>query len=353
MVRAVLDGGRRRDWHVQAVFSDVASNRAWLSELREEGFDCRLATAGRRSLEGTLDELLTAGEPTILHTHFTAFDIAAARVAHRHEEVLAYWHLHSALRTGAWWRARNVVKLRLLSQGVEEILCVAPNILEQARKRLAPHDRLALVTNAIDLKRFPLVTPERRRRSREGLGLPVDARVVLHFGWDWDRKGGDIFLGAIATLLKDRNNEDLVAITVADPQPAELAAKSMGIAKNVRIVQPSNDVGAFYAAADIFAAPSRGEGHPFAVAEALASGLPVIASPIPGHEMIAAGAHGCRIAHLDPNSFSDALRDVMAVPETEANRTRLAARDWVVAEMDIDAWSERMLSRYEEALDRR
>jgi glycosyltransferase involved in cell wall biosynthesis len=324
-----------------------------LSELREEGFDCRVATRGRRGLDGTLEQLLVTGEPTILHTHFTAFDIVAARAARRHEEVLAYWHLHSALRTGAWWRARNAVKLRLLSRGVAEILCVAPNILEQARKRMAPHDRLALVTNAIDLERFPLVTTERRRGSREQLGLPVDARVVLHFGWDWDRKGGDIFLGAIAALLRDRDNEDLIAVTVADRQPAELAAEAMGISKNVRIMQPSNDVGSLYAAADIFAAPSRGEGHPFAVAEALASGLPVIASPIPGHEMIAAGTHACRIAPLDPNSFSDALRDVMAVPEAEADLTRLAAREWVVAEMDINAWSERMFSRYEEALRRR
>jgi glycosyltransferase involved in cell wall biosynthesis len=353
MVQAVLDGGRRRGWAVQAVFSEVARDRAWLSELREAGLDCRLAPTGRRSLDGPLKELLVTGEPTILHTHFTAFDIAAASAARRRPEIIAYWHLHSALRPGAWWRARNAVKFGLLSRGVEEILCVAPNIRDQARDRLAPSDRLAVVPNAIELTRFPLVTPERRQKSREALALPVDAKVVLHFGWDWDRKGGDIFLEAIASLLKDRSNRDLVAVTVADRQRAESAAESLGISENLHILEPSDDVGAFYAAADVFAAPSRGEGHPFAVAEALASGLPVVASPIPGHEMIAAGTQGCRIAPLEAPPFSNALRDVMAVPTIETDRIRLAARDWVVAEMDIDAWSERMLARYEEALGRR
>jgi glycosyltransferase involved in cell wall biosynthesis len=353
MVRAVLEGGRSRGWDVQAVFSEVAHDRTWLGELRNAGFDCRLAPTGRRELDGLLQEMLIAGEPTILHTHFTAFDIAAARATRHRPQTIAYWHLHSALRPGIWWRARNAVKFGLLSRGVEEILCVAPNIRDQARERLAPADRLVVVPNAIELTRFPLVTPQRRLKSREALALPPDAKVVLHFGWDWDRKGGDIFLEAIASLVKDQANGDLVAVTVAGHDRAGDAAKSLGIGEKLRILEPTDDVAALYAAADVFAAPSRGEGHPFAVAEALASGLPVVASPIPGHEMIAAGTEGCRIAPLEAHSFSGALREVMAVPEVEADRISLAARDWVVAEMDIGAWSERMLARYETALERR
>ncbi|MGC2374796.1 MAG: glycosyltransferase family 4 protein [Solirubrobacteraceae bacterium] len=353
MVRAVLEGGRRRGWSVEAVFSEVARDRVWLSELREEGFDCRLAPTGRRMLSQMLEEITAADELTILHTHFTAFDLPAARAARRHNQVISYWHLHSALRPGAWQQLRNAVKFGPLSKGVEEILCVAPNILNQACRRLAPRDRLVLVPNAIDLQRFPLVTPEHRRRARETLALPADAQVVLHFGWDWHRKGGDVFLGAIASLLPRANMGNLMAITVADHEPARALADSLRIPEHVRTLQPNDDVRAFYAAADVFVAPSRGEGHPFAVAEALASGLPVVASPIPGHEMIAEAVKGCRIAALNPSSFADAIAATLTLPTADRERLRTAARDWVVDEMDIAAWSERMLARYEHALARR
>ncbi|HXC46475.1 MAG TPA: glycosyltransferase family 4 protein [Solirubrobacteraceae bacterium] len=349
MLRAVLDGGRRRGWEVEAVFSDVARDRAWLGELRDEGISCRLAPKRRRALAQTVEEVASAGGAAILHTHFTAFDLPAARAARRDRQVIAYWHLHSALRTGTWWQLRNAVKLGLLSRGVEEILCVAPNILDQARARLAPGDRLALVENAIDLTRFPLVSEERRREARASLGLPADAQVVLHFGWDWLRKGGDIFLQAVSLLLAHGELDRLVAVTVADEQ-AVSAAERLGIAEHVRVVKPSDDVQALYAAADVFAAPSRGEGHPFAVAEALASGLPVVASPIPGHEMIAKAAAACRIVELDSRAFADGVLAALSLPERERERERLAARSWVVEEMDIVAWSERMLKRYDRAL---
>lgn len=355
MVRAVLDGGRRRGWEVQAVFTDVARERAWLQELREEGLACRTVPSGRAAVARTVDELAASDEETILHTHFTAFDLAAARAARRHRHVLAYWHLHSALRAGPWWWVRNAAKLRLLSRGVEEMLCVAPNILEQARARLAPAERLALVPNAIDLTRFPLASDEDRRTARRALDLPADATVILHFGWDWRRKGGDVFLEAIAALPQRAGSGagELIAVTVADEQPARGLAGSLGIAERVRILAPSDNVAQLYAAADVFAAPSRGEGHPFAVAEALACGVPVVASPIPGHEMIASETERCRIAALEPSAIADAIAGWIARPAAEHERERVAAREWVVRELDILAWSERMLARYERTLSAR
>ncbi|HWX87831.1 MAG TPA: glycosyltransferase family 4 protein [Solirubrobacteraceae bacterium] len=350
MVRAVLDGGRRRGWDVEAVFSEVAHDRIWLSELREEGFACRLAPSGRGAVAQTVAEMVKGDRPTILHTHFTAFDLSAARAARRHNQVIAYWHLHSALRSGAWWQLRNALKLGLLSRGIEQILCVAPNILDQARRRLGPQDRLVLVPNAIDLARFPLITAERRREARQTLSLPQDAQVVLHFGWDWHRKGGDVLMEAIASLIERDDMGKLVAITVAGEQEAKASVGSLGVGEHVRVVAPSDNVQMLYAAADVFVSPSRGEGHPFAVAEALACGLPVVASPIPGHEMIAEATEGCQLVELDSSSLAEAIAATLELSAGDREHQRLNARDWVVKELDIAAWSDRMLERYEGAL---
>jgi hypothetical protein len=69
--------------------------------------------------------------------------------------------------------------------------------------------------------------------------------------------------------------------------------------------------------------------------------------------MIARATDGCQIAALDASSFADAIVATLTVPAAERERQRLAAREWVVHEMDIVAWSERILSRYEAALARR
>ncbi|HWY17305.1 MAG TPA: glycosyltransferase family 4 protein [Solirubrobacteraceae bacterium] len=322
-----------------------------MSELRDEGFGGHLAPAGRHGIASTVQALASGAQPTILHTHFTAFDLAAAGVVRRSDHVIAYWHLHSALRPGAWWRLRNAVKFGLLSRGVAEILCVAPNILNQARSRLAPRERLTLVPNAIDLTRFSPATPQAKEAGRRALGLPSDAKVILHFGWDWERKGGDVLLEAIAMLRARDELDGLMVVTVAERDRVETVARSLGIAEQVRVLAPSDDAPRLYAAADLFAAPSRGEGHPFAVAEALACGLPVVASPIPGHEMIAELAgEACRIAALDPSSLAQALAGCLARSDDEHERAQVAAREWVMREMDIVAWSERMLARYEKAL---
>lgn len=353
MVRSVLDAGRQQGWNVEAIFSEVARDRAWLDELRHEGFACRLAPVGRRARAHLARQLVNGAGPLILHTHFASFDVPAVTAACRRNNVIVYWHKHGGLCSDAQSQLRNTIKLGLLGRAVEEILCVAPNVLNDARACRAPHDRLALVPNAIDLARFQVATAEDKRNARRELSLPPSAPVILHFGWDWARKGGDEFLQAIASLREREGIGDLVALTVADHDVVSTAAEPLGIVDHVRALPPTDDVQKLYAAADVFVAPSRSEGHPFAVVEALASGLPVVASPIPGHEMIAKSVQACQIADLDPAAFADTIAATLSRPTTNRESTRAADRARIVEEMDLGAWSGRMLARYEGALERR
>lgn len=351
MVRSILDAGKRRGWTVEAVFSEIAHDKVWLRQLREEGFTCKLAPTGRSGRADAVKQLVATDEPLILHTHFASFDLPASAAARRSRNVITYWHKHGALlREG---RMRNTVKLGFLSRGVEEILCVAPNVLSDAGRCLAPHTRLALVPNAIELERFPLTTPEDRLRARETLALPLDVPIALHFGWDWQLKGGDVFLEAVASLVRREDTRKLLAVAVADEQPVRRFAQSLNIADHVRALPPRDDVQTLYAAADVFVAPSRSEGHPFAVVEALASGLPVVASPVAGHEAIAASVRSCRISALSSSALADEIAATLAIPVPERERLRAVGRARIVDDMDIGAWSKRMLARYETALERR
>src|SRR5206468_11278223 len=102
-------------------------------------------------------------------------------------------------------------------------LAVAPQIARQLVRRGAPRGRVILFPNPLDLGRFPIVTAAERRAARAKLGIDEHAAVALHFGWDWRRKGGDLFLDAVARLVGERRTH-LLALTVGDRSAADRQA---------------------------------------------------------------------------------------------------------------------------------
>ena len=83
MLRGVMRAARDRGWSCEAVFGPVARDRVWLDELRDDGIPFRFArSSSRADVSGLVRSLLAeSDEPTVLHTHFTSFDIPAAMAA--------------------------------------------------------------------------------------------------------------------------------------------------------------------------------------------------------------------------------------------------------------------------------
>src|SRR5689334_10084323 len=150
MLRAVLGAGRAHGWEVEAVFSEVARGRPWLSELDSDGIPYRFASVDARD---PVSELMGGGR-TILHAHFSHFDLACARVGRRRHDAVVFWHVHSPLAPGLKACTRNAVRFRLLSRGVASILCVAPDLERAVLRRLGPRTRVEFFPNAIDTRRF-------------------------------------------------------------------------------------------------------------------------------------------------------------------------------------------------------
>ena len=167
--------------------------------------------------------LSESDEPTILHTHFTSFDIPAAMAADRHGAAKVFWHVHTPHHGSLPIRARNRLKYAVLGRRVERILCVSSELAEVVAKRGAPTDRVEFLHNAVDVDRFRLLESEEREIARLRLGLPTDQPLLVHFGWDWERKGGDLFMQAVRTL-RERGIE-AVGVTVGGGDQARAAAR--------------------------------------------------------------------------------------------------------------------------------
>jgi glycosyltransferase involved in cell wall biosynthesis len=239
-----------------------------------------------------------------------------------------------------------------MSRGVSQILCVAPDLARDVRRRLAPPGRVAFLPNAIDTDRFAPPDAGARQRARDALQLSAEAPVLAHFGWDWHRKGGDLYLRAVERLVA-AGRRLVVALAIGGGEPAAELARELGLDGTVRVLGSVARVQDVYAAADVFVSPSRAEGMPYSVAEALASGTAVVASDIPGQRFICEGIRGCGLTALDDAELADAIGAVLARDPETAAAEAAEARAWVVANMDLRGWADNLLERYDALLGER
>ena len=350
MVRALAAGARDRGWDVQVVFGADSAACGWIGDFERDGTPLRFVELGsRRTLRREVAGLLAESDlPTVLHTQFTAFDVPAALAARRRPGTGVVWQLQSPARTDPLGWARGVVKLGVLGRLADRIVCVAPDLAEAVRRRGAPRDRVVFVPNATDTSAFGLVSAADRAQARAQLDLPPHEPVLLHFGWDWQRKGGDLFLEAVRALL-DRGRR-VTALAVGGGEAATELAQRLGIADAVVVRGPEQRVQLLYAASDLFVSPSRAEGTPFSMLEALASGVPVAASSIPGQEVVGRGLSACRLVPLDALALADAVESLLDRGGESAAADAAAAAARVRSEYDLQTWVERMLALYESVL---
>jgi glycosyltransferase involved in cell wall biosynthesis len=121
----------------------------------------------------------------------------------------------------------------------------------------------------------------------------------------------------------------------------------------LRVHESRDDVRVFYAAADVFMAPSRAEGTPYSVLEAVSSGTGVVASEIPGHIAIGRNVPACRLTALDSAAMSGAAASLLDRPAQQVQSDARAGHDWMRQNRDLARWSEELIERYEIALSGR
>lgn len=341
----LLDAARERGWTAEIAFPPAAAERPWLEEFDAAGIPWRIAPEGsRRALGRWIGAMLDERPgPAVLHTHFTLFDVPAAMALHGRPNARLIWHMHTPLLASAAARLRNRLKLAAYARRVSAIACVAPDLREEWIRRGAPPEKIHLVPNAIDTDRFPLLSRDERARARRDLGLPADAPVLLHLGWDWRRKGGDLFLRAVSALRGERF-PSLVGVTVGGEGDAKRPRAPEGVIE----LPPTRDVRSLYAAADVFCSPSRAEGQPYAMMEALSCGTSVAASDIPGQMLVAEAVPGCQTFRSeDPGGLADAVRALLAREAAAVEADAAASHSAMAEHFGIEPWSRRLLDCYE------
>jgi len=176
--------------------------------------------------------------------------------------------------------------------------------------------RVVTIPNGVDLQRFrPPDAPERERLRGE-YGLGGDERVAVFVAHDLPRKGID---HAIAALVHAPGVLLLVVGGVASTiDAARASAERRGVAARVLFVGPRHDVERFFAMSDMLVFPSGYETYGLVVLEALASGLPVVATRV-----------GCA-----PDVVVDGENGYLVDQDAAQIGERLAS----IAETEVGAW---------------
>ena len=153
-------------------------------------------------------------------------------------------------------------------------------------------DDVLVVRYGVDTKIFyPAARVRRREKERASLGIRATDFCILLVGNDWRSKGLETLLSALGQC-PGLSFSVLVAGS-GDPSAYEKQIRDLHLEQQTRFVGSSPDVMRFYAAADVYVAPSLEDAYGLPILEAMACGLPVIASSRAGaSEIIRAGEDG-------------------------------------------------------------
>ncbi len=196
-------------------------------------------------------------------------------------------------------------------------------------------DRTSFLPTVVDPTRFFPVPAERREAARqatlERIGLPLDAPgpLILFIGRLERQKDPELMIQVLAEVLRSLPSSRLLVVGEGGlRRNAELLAENLGVAEAVHWMgfQPHDTLAELMHGADVLLLPSRFEGMPITVLEALASGLPVVASAV-GEvpALVSHGRNGWLVEERVPASYAQGIEWVMQQPREELERQARAA----------------------------
>jgi len=291
---------------------------------------------------------ILADKPDILHCHLIPSNIIAKPLGALLGVPVIINHDH----TNDPHRIDNKILLALdksTNRFAHHIIAVAA----ACRDFLTTHEsirpeKISLVPNAIDLRRFSPGEAS-RDEARARLGLPVASRIVAGVGRLNPQKNFALFLDIAAQLApRFPDLHFLLAGDGPEEQMLREKASALGIANRVTFSGYVADTRLVYLAADVLLMPSRYEGLPMTLLEAMAMGLPVVASKLDGiAEVIGDGSEGFLVPSDDAALFVERTAALLADAEL-SSRISKNARAKIEASFSV----ERMTSSVEDIYDR-
>jgi glycosyltransferase involved in cell wall biosynthesis len=279
-----------------------------------------------------LKRLLAAQRPRVIQTFLFHANLLGRWSAHRAGTKAIVSGIRVAERAARWHLRLD----RLTHRWVDRYVCVSQAVADfSSNEGGLPRDKLVVIPNGIDVDKFPARQPAELR----AFGIATGRRAATFIGRLEPQKGVDWLISAAPQWLAKVPDCDLLLVGDGPLRPAlQSAAEAVGIADRVHFAGWRADVPEILAASSLLVLPSLWEGMPNVVLEAMASGLPVVASDVEGvRELLGPNAARQTIAHGNTPMLVEAiarfiLDSALAKATGTENRLR-AERNFGIAGM--------------------
>lgn len=262
-------------------------------QLREAGIETHFLGGRRAShfplIVHRLTQLLRTQQAELVQSFLFHANLAARLAARRAGVPHVLSGIRVAERSARWhlWSDRLTARL------VDRYVCVSQSVADFSREAAGLHgDKLVVIPNGIDVERYQRAEP----LDLTLLGLGAGRRAVTFVGRLDRQKGLLDFLRQSPRWLERLPYHDLLLVGTG-PQESALReeAERAAIAARVHFIGWRDDVPRILRASDLFVLPSQWEGMPNALLEAMAAGLPVVATDVEGvRELLGDGAR-CQV----------------------------------------------------------
>jgi glycosyltransferase involved in cell wall biosynthesis len=323
LVSSQLGGGpahvedviRRLDPGEFAVTVGVPAGGPFLERFRAAGAEVVEVAADRLSPRtlARVTRLVRDRGASVVHSHGKGAGLYG-RLAARRAGAAAVHTFHGLHYAGypPGARAAYLAMERALVRRSHTVIHVSASQAEAARPLgLAPADCARVIVNGIDAARVEAGLLA-RERARAELGVPPSGAVLGTVARFDPVKGLEILLEAVTRL------PGAALVLIGDgPEAGALRARArrLGIQARVVFAGARPDASRWFAALDAYVSASRGEGLPLALVEAMAAGLPVVASRVAGHtDTVEHGKTGTLVPVDDAAALAGAAAAFLADP---------------------------------------
>ena len=331
------------------------SRQGLQSRLLDDGVSVTCLDAPPSRRVAALRRHLRKAKPDLVHTTLFAADITgrtAAQLAgvpfvsslvntsYGPEEfanpAVKSWKLHAA-------RIADTATL-VRAQGVH---AVSAHVAATTGKRLrVPSEKLTVIPRARDERLLGERTEARRDAVRSSLGMPVRAPILLIAARQEFQKGIDVAIQAMESV-----RDDAILLVAGRPggasQELEALAQQGRAAGRITFLGSRDDVADLLVAADVCVVPSRREGMPGTVLEAMCLGTPLVVSDIAPNREALGGDEAGWIVPLEPHDFAAAIQEAL----DDRTRSRPAhARQRFVESFSLEKIAQQMMDFHASAV---
>lgn len=282
-----------------------------------------------------LQAIFARVKPDIVHTHGYRSDLLGVLAARRVRIATvstAHGFTGGGLKGSMYeWIQRATWRMHTA------VIAVSQPLVARLRAAGLRHERVHLVPNGWSREGSGMT----RADARAALGLPTGARLIGWVGRLSQEKGPDVMLDAMPHVAAD-----IILVMVGDgPERTALDAQAarLGLGERVRWLGAVPEAGKYFSAFDGFVLSSRTEGTPIALFEAVAAGVPVVATAVGGVPEVVTEREALLVRPEDPAALGAAVARLTADPAATALRAAAASLR-LESQYGVEAW----VRRYDE-----